>query len=184
MSAHDPNAERSGRFWPPSHRLGKKLTGRACPRTFGLIMLRKTSQLLLLPVLFALLAAGGRTTLCEVLSAVGMESHHHSHEGAPDGAGSLCLATHDHDHAPDHAPEPAHEDVPCPESCEIPLAEAPAPVLLKVPTLAETCVLPSLLRAMLAAPTPHELFDDVAKREPPDRADSLVDPIFTGRFLV
>lgn len=135
-------------------------------------MLRKTSQLLLLPILFALLAAGGRTTLCEVFAAVGMESHHHAHEDAD----SLCLASHDHEHQ--------HEEVPCPESCEIPLAEAPAPVLLKVPSLSETFVIPSLLRAMLAAPVPNELFDAVATREPPDRADSLVDPIFTGRFLV
>ncbi|NLT72066.1 MAG: hypothetical protein GXX91_15425 [Verrucomicrobiaceae bacterium] len=147
-------------------------------------MLRKITQLLLLPILFALLAAGGRTTLCEVFSAVGMESHHHAHEGAPEGGSTLCLETHDHDHAPGHAPEPGHEDVPCPESCEIPLAEATAPVLLKVPTLAETFVLPSLLRAMLAAPVPDEFFDAVATHEPPDRADSLVAPIFTGRFLV
>ncbi len=74
--------------------------------------------------------------------------------------------------------------MPCPESCEITLAEAPAPVLLKVPALAEAFVFPSPLQAMLPAPVPGDLFGAVEKREPPDRADSLVAPIFTGRFLV
>ncbi len=64
-------------------RFGKKLTGASCPRTFDLIMLRKTTQLFLLPFLFALLTVGGRTTLCEVLSVVGLESHHHAQNEAP-----------------------------------------------------------------------------------------------------
>lgn len=139
-------------------------------------MLRKATQLLFLPFLFALLAAGGRTTLCEVLSVVGMESHHHSHEAVHEDADSLCLESHDHEHQ--------HEEVPCPESCEIQLAEAPAPVLLKVPTVSETLVLPFLLQAMLAAPVPGDLFGTVEKLEPPDHAVSLIDLIFTGRFLV
>jgi len=140
-------------------------------------MLREVTQAILLPVLFALLTVGGKTTLCDVLSVVGLEGHHHPCEDDRSAA-PLCFKTHDHDH--DHG----HGEVPCPESCEIQLSEAPAPILLKIPALAETFSLPCLLEVLLAASRPGECLRSVEKLEPPDHAVSLIDPTFTGRFLV
>jgi len=136
-------------------------------------MLRKVTQAILLPVLFALLTVGGKTTLCDVLSVVGLEGHHHPCEDDRSAA-PLCFETHDH----------GHGEVPCPESCEIQLSEAPAPILLKIPALAETFSLPCLLEVLLAASRPGECLRSVEKLEPPDHAVSLTDPTFTGRFLV
>jgi len=147
------------------------------PANFTTLMLRKVTQAILLPVLFALLTVGGKTTLCDVLSVVGLEGHHHPCEDDRSAA-PLCFETHDHDH--DHG----HDEVPCPESCEIQLSEAPAPILLKVPALAETFSLPCLLEVLLAASRPGECLRSVEKLEPPDHAVSLIDPTFTGRFLV
>jgi len=138
-------------------------------------MLRKVTQAILLPVLFALLTVGGKTTLCDVLSVVGLAAHHHP--CADDrSAAPLCFETPHPDHG--------HDEVPCPESCEIQLSEAPAPILLKVPALAETFSLPCLLEVLLAASRPGECLRSVEKLEPPDHAVSLIDPTFTGRFLV
>lgn len=134
-------------------------------------MLRKVTQLFLLPVLFALLAVGGKATLCDVLSVVGLDGHHHPH-----GSEVICLESHDHEHG--------HEEEPCPESCGFQLSEAPAPALLKVPAMSETYLLPFLLEVVLAAEAPATPFEAVDMLEPPDLAALLTDPTFTGRFLV
>lgn len=142
-------------------------------------MVRKSIQLLVLPLLFALLGAGGNATLCEVLSLVGIEVHHHAaHEDdTTTHAGPFCAESHEgHDHE--------HEEVPCPESCGIQLSEAPSPALLKVPTVAETDRLPYLPESLLSAYLPVTVFEAIALLEPPDLGASLTDPTFTGRFLV
>lgn len=150
-------------------------------------MVRKATQLLLLPVLFALLAAGGKVTLCEALSIVGLEVHHHAYHGAGEPSthpGPFCSSFqerggHDHDHHDHH-----HDEVPCPDSCEIQLSEAPAPVLLKVPAASETYLLPFLLEVLLASEVPGTLFRAFDVLEPPDQVAPFTDPTFTGRFLV
>jgi len=147
-------------------------------------MLRKATQLLLLPVLFALLAAGGKVTMCEALSIVGLEVHHHHYREAEANMphpGPFCPDSHergglDHDHH--------HDEVPCPETCEIQFSEAPAPVLLKVPAASETYLLPFLLEVLLASEVPGTLFRAFDVLEPPDQAAPFTDPTFTGRFLV
>lgn len=142
-------------------------------------MVRKSIQLLVLPLLFALLGAGGKTTLCEVLSLVGIEVHHHAmhdDDGATH-AGPFCAETHEgHDHE--------HEEVPCPDSCEIRISEATSPTLLKMPTVSEAVLLPYLLEILLSARLPVTAFEAIALLEPPDLVVSFTDPTFTGRFLV
>jgi hypothetical protein len=135
-------------------------------------MVRQATQLFILSVLFFLLASGGRVTLCDVLSVVGLEVHHHaSKEGR--GSGAPCLQSHDH-----------HDEAPCPESCEIEFSEAAPPIVLKIPALAVAYVLPSRLEARLADAVPRDLLRTSENLEPPDGAVSLIDPAFTGRFLV
>lgn len=142
-------------------------------------MVRKAIQLLVLPLLFALLAAGGNATLCEVLSIVGLEVHHHAGHGDDDRdhAGSFCLETHEgHYHE--------HDQVPCPPSCGIQLPEAPAPALLKVPAVSGALVNLFLSEVLLSANLPETVFQAVGMLEPPDYGATLTDPAFTGRFLV
>ena len=137
-------------------------------------MVPKATQYLILTVLFSLLAVGGKTTLCDVLSVVGVESHHHPHDEAQGGAGAVCLGNHEH----------GQKEVPCPESCAIRLAEAPAPLLQKVPAVSETFVLPFLLEVLLATEVPGDFHRVFGKRAGPDHLPSLLDPTFTGRYLV
>jgi hypothetical protein len=141
-----------------------------------MFMVRKVTHLLVLPLLFALLSVGGRVTLCEVLSLVGLEGHHHSQDEGRDHSGPVCLESGDHDQG--------HDEVPCPESCEIRLSEATAPVLLKVPAVSESFSLPCLLERLLATGKPVDCLRAVEKREPPDHLISLIDSTFTSRFQI
>ncbi|HQW29432.1 MAG: hypothetical protein KA152_14405 [Verrucomicrobiales bacterium] len=142
-------------------------------------MVRKATQLLILPLLFALLAAGGNATLCQVLSLVGIEAHHHvvCEDDGPVHPGPVCAETHD-----DHSEE--HEKAPCPESCGIQLTDATAPILVKRPAISETIFLPFLLDVALAVDLPTTCLGAGEMLEPPDHGASLADPTFTGRFLV
>ena len=149
------------------------------PAILMIFMVRKATQLLVLPLLFGLLGAGGNATLCDVLSLVGIAVHHHvEHEG--DGtthAGPFCAETHeDHEHE--------HEQVPCPDSCGIELSEASSPALLRVPTVSEAALPPHLLEILLPTNLPAIFFEAVDLLEPPDHGASLADPTFTGCFLV
>ena len=136
-------------------------------------MVRQATQLFILSVLFSLLASGGRVTLCDVLSVVGLAVHHHASEEGR-GSGAPCLQSHDHH----------HEEAPCQESCEIEFSEATPPIVLKIPALAVTYVLFSRLEARLADAVPRDLLRTSENLEPPDGAVSLIDLTFTGRFLV
>ncbi len=144
-------------------------------------MVRKALQVLILPLLFALLGAGGNTTFCAVLSAVGLKAHHHLyHDGEQtDHAGPFCF--HSHDEEEDHGHH--HGTVPCPESCDLRLSEAPAPGLVKVPTLLVAILAPALFEISVPAATvpggTPSAFPD-----PPDRKPDFSVPSFTGRFLI
>ncbi len=143
-------------------------------------MVRKALQVLVLPLLFALLGVGGKTTFCAVLSMVGVQAHHHLHHDG-DGAGhsgSFCLESHEeegHDHE--------SESVPCPESCELRLSEAPTPGLVKVPALTVAILAPVTFEIPAATVA---VSGDVpsAIPDPPDRGPALSAPTFTGRFLI
>jgi hypothetical protein len=144
-------------------------------------MARKILQAMVLPLLFALLGAGGKTTFCAVLSVIGLEAHHHAHHEDDETvhAGPFCLDAHgeeDHDH--EHAP------VPCPESCEIQLADGTAPSPVKLPALVEAC-LPALHPSIPALSLSPSSVDDSGKiPDPPDDGPPLSAPSFTGRFLI
>lgn len=144
-------------------------------------MVRRAFQILVLPLLFVLLGAGGKTTFCAVLSTLGAEVHHHLYHGDDEvgHAGPWCLEVHDeegHDHG--------HDTVPCPENCEIRLSEAPAPGLVKVPALVLVAVPPALFE--LPVPVLSVAPDRLAtvRPDPPDEGPPLSAPTFTGRFLI
>ncbi len=138
-------------------------------------MARKALQVLVLPLLFALLGAGGKTTFCAVLSMVGVQALHHDGDGASH-SGSFCLESYE---------EECHESesVPCSESCELRLSEAPTPGLLKVPALTTAILSPVAFEVPVATVAAS---DNVlsAIPDPPDRGPALSALTFTGRFLI
>lgn len=144
-------------------------------------MARKILQAMVLPLLFALLGAGGKTTFCAVLSVIGLEAHHHAHHEDDETvhAGPFCLDAHGeegHDHG--------HSPIPCPESCEIQLVDVTAPSPVKLPALVEAC-LPALHPAVPALSlAPSSVDDSAAFPDPPDEGPPLSAPSFTGRFLI
>ena len=142
-------------------------------------MVRKATQLLVLPLLFALLGAGGNATLCQVLSLVGIDAHHHAvcEDDGEVHSGPVCTETHD-------GRGDEHEEAPCPESCGIQLSDTTFPALLKRAVITEAFILPFLLEVALAVNLPTRVFEAVQIIEPPDHGASLTDPTFTGRFLV
>jgi hypothetical protein len=139
--------------------------------------LNRVIQLLLLPFLLALLAAGGNATLCQALSLSGLDVHHDVEWINADGSHLTPLCANDHE-------SEEHEETPCSESCEIRLSEAPAPLPVKVPVIAEIAFLPSPLETMEHRMFPVTSFGSSPKLEPPACAVSLTDPTFTGRYLV
>ena len=144
-------------------------------------MPRKAIQLLVLPFLFALLAAGGNATLCDAVSLLGFESHHHASTcgGDEQHSNPLCLQGAE-------GCDSDSEKIPCSESCEIKLSEAPAPTLHKVPQLPEV-LLSSLfvecygvsLVAVFSAEIPA-----VQRLALPGERPSLFTPCFTGCYLI
>jgi hypothetical protein len=144
---------------------------------FKLIFVNRVLQLLLLPFLFALLAAGGKVTLCQALSSAGLDVHHDVEWIGGDGSHLTPLCSNDHG-------SEEHEETPCSESCELRLSEAPAPLPVKVPAIAEIALLPSLSATMEHRIFPVPSFVSSPKVEPPACAVSLTDPTFTGRYLV
>lgn len=143
-------------------------------------MVRKALQVLVLPLLFALLGAGGKTTFCAVLSMVGVQVHHHLYHGddGADHSGPFCHEAHDeegHDHH--------HETVPCPESCDLRLSEAPAPGLVKLPALTVAILAPVAFEIPVATVADSDGVP-AAIPDPPDRGPALSAPTFTGRFLI
>lgn len=139
--------------------------------------MRRILQLLLLPFLFALLAAGGKATLCQALSLSGFDVHHDVEWIDEDGFHLTPLCSNDHE-------SEEHEEAPCSESCEIRLSEAPSPLQVKVPVIAEIAFLQSLFETMEHRMFPVTSFKSPPKVEPPASAVSLTDPTFTGRYLV
>jgi hypothetical protein len=140
-------------------------------------LLNRVIQLLLLPFLLALLAAGGKATLCQALSLSGLDVHHDVEWINADGSHLTPLCANDHE-------SEEHEETPCSESCEIRLSEAPAPLPVKVPVIAEIAFLPSLFEKMEHRIFPVPSFESSPKEKPPASAVSLTDPTFTGRYLV
>ena len=148
-------------------------------------MARKILQAMVLPLLFALLGAGGKTTFCAVLSVIGLEAHHHFHHraGVAEHAGPFCLDSHgeeelDQKHDHDHTP------VPCPESCEIPLADITTPSALKLTALIESCLSAHPYGPAAVALSPPSVVESRAFGDPPDHGPPLSAPLFTGRFLI
>jgi hypothetical protein len=144
-------------------------------------MPRKAIQLLILPFLFALLAAGGNTTLCDAVSLFGLETHHHASTSCEDEHHSNPLCLHGHDEGDDHS---GSEKIPCSEACEIKLSEAPSPTLHKVPQLPVAFLSPLLVECH-AWETVFSTEIPASKRlEPPGNHASLITPLFTGCFLI
>src|SRR5690606_1686573 len=174
------------REWGSERRLrrnglpNRRLTPGALRRLFSADMVRTTLQVLVLPLLFALLGAGGNATFCAVLSVVGLEAHHHpSHGGnGTDHAGPFCLHSHEEEDC-----EHRGETTPCPESCELRLSEALTPGLVKVPALAAAILAPAAFEIPVAA-VAASVHDRAAAPDPPDRRPLLSAPPFTGRFLI
>lgn len=144
-------------------------------------MARKVLQILVLPFLFSLLGAGGKTTFCGVISSIGLEAHHHAEHGGEERehAGPFCFESHDEE---EHGHD--HETLPCPESCEIRLSEAPAPSLAKLPMLEATALPPSLLEVPAIAELSLSDFVTADIPDPPEDGPPLLAPSVTGRFLI
>lgn len=149
--------------------------------TVFLHMVRRVFQILVLPLLFALLGAGGKTTFCSVLSTLGAEAHHHLHpcDDGAEHAEPLCFEVHDEEGSGHR-----HDTVPCPESCELRLSEALAPGLVKAPVLLQAAIPPALFE--LPEPVLSVVSDRLAavRPEPLDEGPPLSAPTFTGRFLI
>lgn len=144
-------------------------------------MPRKAIQLLVLPFLFALLVAGGNATLCDAVSLLGFESHHHASAcgGDEQHANPLCLHS-------EEGCDSGSEKIPCSESCEIKLSEAPAPTLHKVPQLPEALLSSLFVECYCVSLVPvFSAGIPVLQRLAfPGDQPALFTPCFTGCYLI
>lgn len=137
--------------------------------------------------LLAILAVGGHTSVCNLVSLVGIEAHHHA-----------CSHDHEHDHPHHHGEDGGHlldlcfesaseshneEEVPCPETCEVELAETVISEALQAPE----CPVSDFLLEWTTAPgswLPEQQIDRLLSAGEPPGPIPLSDRVFTGRFLV
>jgi len=135
--------------------------------------------------LVAILAIGGQVSVCNLVSVVGIDAHHHA-------------CSHDHDHPHHHGDDHSHstdlcfesasethdnERVPCPESCEVELADTLLPENFQTPP----CPVVELILEWAAAPgalLTEPLVDRSTAVGKPPGPDPWDDRVFTGRFLV
>ncbi len=143
-------------------------------------MVRVALQVLILPLLFALLGAGGNATFCSVLSALGLEAHRHLHHEGEEADHPAAFCLHSHDEAEEHGRP--RDTAPCPESCNLRLSEAPAPDLVKVPGLSVAMLAAARFEVRPIAAAEDGVLS--AFPDPPDRRPLHSAPAFTGRFLI
>jgi len=146
-------------------------------------LLLKSLRPFLLSLLFAVLAAGGNTTFCSVLSVIGLKAHHHA---VVDGVASDLSApcTGDHGNERHDGEDHRRDEVPCPESCELRLDVATTAISLKIPVLVESFAASLSAKAIL--PIHRPIGDDHLRLCPdlPPGMGSLCTPPFTGCFLI
>jgi hypothetical protein len=107
----------------------------------------------------------------------GLDVHHDTAWVDAHGTRNTPLCSSDHEGK-------EHREIPCSESCEIRLSEAPATPTVKVPVIAESVPLLSIFEDTEYRVFPITRFVSSPRVEPPTSSVSLTDPTFTGRYLV
>ena len=121
--------------------------------------------------LLAILAIGGQASVCSVASLIGIDAHHHDH---PAESSRVCVAASDcHD----------EDRVPCPEECDIELAEVLQPDLLETPSCPMSDRAPKWITGGFVFLPQVSSTKLISTGDPPEASVST-GRAFTGRFLV